>query len=259
MARHKKQKGKNPGRQAAKSRFRVNDPAYRGTPIVKKQEKHDNAPKYDEDMFDIPKFPGGSGGIMPGLKVGTDFSNKGAAAKMAGSKKKRKRGLLSDPRPDRRRPDGDSRQIQSRVVMPTQKPGESAKAYAVRIDKFTLEHMKENSQKVVTTHQRERRKDQVKVKRDKKKERQEQQAAARALDQVGSGVKDRPVFGDVVERPLTFGDAARKAQSKFRVNSDSNAEKAPAAKLGTSDLSDYANKVREAYEVIKKRRLEGKA
>merc|ERR1740121_1517279 len=116
-----------------------------------------------------------------------------------------------------------------------------------------LDHMKKNSQKVGTTHQRERRKDQVKTKRDKKKERQEQQAAARALDQAGSGTKDRPAFGEVVERPLEFGDAARKAQSKFKVTEASTAEKDPAAKLGASDLSDYASKVGEAYAAIKKR------
>jgi len=67
------------------------------------------------------------------------------------------------------------------------------------------------------------------------------------------------VFGEVVERPLMFGDAARKARAKFSATSSSNAEKAPAAKLGASDLSDYASKVRDAYAAIKKRRLEGKA
>lgn len=251
---------KGGGREARKKKFRPQDPF--STRIEPVNEGVNAPPLADEDVADIPSLVGGA--FMPIDPGG------GAAAGSVGSAplSKRQARKAKQKAKDRAQEAGGkaNKRARERIVpegattsqeLPKQRPGESAKAYAARVDRHMEEQLRDARRKVTTERQREKKRNRVAAKRQAKKERGDE-ARADAADGLFKSA-ERAGFGEVVQRPPILSSAAMKSRSKL---------KAAAAKVGAgggstpkpsapSDLADYAAKVREAYAAIKKRRLEG--
>merc|ERR1712232_1408623 len=92
---------------------------------------------------------------------------------------------------------------------------------------------------------------------DAKKQAKEKKAAAKRIDADDGlgGRVERPVFGDVVQRPPILGDAAMKSRSRLQ-SLKANAGKASAKPSNIAEIADYAASVKEAYAAIKRRRIE---
>lgn len=127
-------------------------------------------------------------------------------------------------------------------------PGESDAAFNSRKRAVLKKHRKTLNKKLVTTNQRDRRRKHAQEKKAKVVAKRQQQVHTE---------ESRPkpaTFGDVVQRPPILSSAAMKSRSKLK-EMRSSADSAPSASNLSSDLADYASKVRDAYAAIKKRRF----
>jgi len=273
---------KGPSRHQAKKKFRPQDPFYRGAPVVE-SDKTNRAPKGDKDSNDVPPIFGGGG--MFGRGGGQDIFGKPRPAVAEDSeatkrnrKSKRKRDRVDETDAGaapssksgaarrRKAQENAEKRAASTVVedaspspaaamraLPKQRPGESTGEYSRRVDAAARSQLQTVRKKMTTDNRRQKRRDREKAIKDKKK----------TIAPVGvedgnvasePGRKDQPSFGEVVERPPVLGDASMKSRKKLK-----SGLKTPSSGHGisaASDLSDYANKVKGAYEAMKQARRE---
>ncbi|CAK0848276.1 unnamed protein product [Prorocentrum cordatum] len=131
-------------------------------------------------------------------------------------------------------------------ALPKQRPGESARAYSARLGKAAEKQLKEARRKLNTDHHREKKRKRA---QDKKKAAEEKRRTrAGAGEQEESRQQAR--FGDIVHRPPIMSSAALKSRSSLKAQA-----KVPEGARSGGDLGAYADKVREAYAALRKRRL----
>lgn len=284
MGVHRKRKGVT-GKYAAKNTFKVQDPFSNRKEEVDPQR---NAPpkKSDDDLF----FPAFTKGIYTPLleesapldydRPDTPMSKRQARIEKLKEKKKAKQqeakgstDLDPDGEDELKKPDtGLPKGTVARHRLPKQKPGEPLKAYKLRLDKAVMERLKETN-KVVTS---ERVAEKRRLRREELKKVKDEIEKDDELDrQDGLYKKEKPIFGDYVERPPILSALAMKSRSKLKslwenppleaisevglglVNLPTPAVAADDGnnRLKVKDLNEYASKVREAYTTMKKRRL----
>mmetsp|Transcript_71501 Transcript_71501/g.209578 ORF Transcript_71501/g.209578 Transcript_71501/m.209578 type:complete len:263 (-) Transcript_71501:53-841(-) len=259
MGRHKKIPSRGMSREQKKKKFRPQDPFYRG-PRAPMDVRIDRPPGKDEDVLDVPEVSSGANMLGPGLaeevlfgkptkqKLPADDGLSGRAKRRQRAKEKRKAaaegGAVATKK--RRRPDGAKADDKSASgpKLPKQLPGESAKSYARRVDAALEGQMAVARRKLVTEHQKEKRKkrDENKKQREDKKK-SKKAGAERVPEGAEPGRIERPTFGDVVQRPPVLGPDAMKSMSKLK-----------RPREDTEDLEGYASRVREAYAEMKRRR-----
>lgn len=267
---HKKADKKKGGGKVPKGKQFKADNQFSIRRVVEENSKHDHAPKGDEDLIDIPKVRGASmfgGGA--GFELFDQTRAQVSAAVPQSRKEKRKAAGSGEGQDGTRQPrkakkakkvegegsdDGMTgaeeddetsgtplmpRQALRKEELPKQRPGESAKAYSARVDRSLQQHLQASRRKMTTDRQREKRKEREVAKKKK---------AATAKGQVPDRSQpNRPRFGDVVQRPPILSSAAMKSRAKLK------GDGADATKAHT-DMSDYAAKVREAYDAMRKKR-----
>merc|ERR1712151_225624 len=119
------------------------------------------------------------------------------------------------------------------------RPGESARAYAARLNRATEQQMREARQKMNTEHHREKKRRRSQAKRRAAEEKR------RARTREPEGLSERVRFGDVAHRPPIMSSAALKSRSTLKAQTKTS----EGTKAG-NDLSGYAQKVREAYAAL---------
>eukprot|EP00931_Biecheleriopsis_adriatica_P104868 TRINITY_DN79485_c0_g1_i1.p1 TRINITY_DN79485_c0_g1~~TRINITY_DN79485_c0_g1_i1.p1 ORF type:complete len:332 (-),score=80.31 TRINITY_DN79485_c0_g1_i1:99-1019(-) len=289
----KDKKDKAWGKANSKNKFRPQDPFYRGAQL-KVDTKKNLAPRRDDDASDIPPifggagmFGGAAGGALFGKPSPVDSdttrggdgldakarkrakkrrrgsgggeevsATTGAASSGKGAGQKRKRGEMGEGglggqailhQPEAAAP-----------ALPKQRPGESLHSYRARVDAAARQQLRPAQQKLLTEHKRNRRKEREQAVKEKKRTAAASAAARKAeLDALSLGRVDKAKFGEVVQRPPILGDAAMKSRAKLK--SGKAAKDQTSSLAAANDLSDYADKVRAAYEAIKQKRRGGVA
>eukprot|EP00418_Pyrodinium_bahamense_P043240 CAMPEP_0179197054 /NCGR_PEP_ID=MMETSP0796-20121207/97991_1 /TAXON_ID=73915 /ORGANISM="Pyrodinium bahamense, Strain pbaha01" /LENGTH=286 /DNA_ID=CAMNT_0020901471 /DNA_START=21 /DNA_END=881 /DNA_ORIENTATION=+ len=286
MGRHKKVPRKGLSRQQKKKKFRPQDPFYRG-PKAPEDPKFNRPPGKDEDILDVPEVSGGNsmfgGGPATGSQAaGGDDDGLSARARRRLRARERKKAAAAAGGADleageeeagagvngekRREPErasvGGKPPTLSAADLPKQRPGESRWSYNRRLNAALKQHMEATRRKTVTEHRREKRRQRA---ADVKDRRAAKRASAKKATEESAelGRMERVEFGDVAERPPILGPAALKSRTKLKKASSTGSvgdtgKGAPHA-AADADLEDYAQRVRDAYAEMKRRRLAGAA
>mmetsp|Transcript_102475 Transcript_102475/g.290207 ORF Transcript_102475/g.290207 Transcript_102475/m.290207 type:complete len:266 (+) Transcript_102475:109-906(+) len=232
------------------------EPSIRGQPLVT-DTRYNEPPPADDDDFNVPQVPGRSFMGDAGIP---DAPGQGSAGSGVPSKAQKKRARQANA------PDGSSNANgkvgadgKPKPKPPRQRPGESVRSFNERVDRHMRESLTEVSKKMSTEQHREKKRTRAEAKRKKLADRKTE-ARENAKDK-SSQPTDRPGFGDVVLRP----PALNPAKSLTKVAKASAGGQASPAQEGTGtqksgtarpkDFADYAAQVREAYDALKKRRL----
>lgn len=256
------------GKDMRKTRFK--DPLK--NPRNKIKEGTNAPPVEDEDMADIPSMIGGA--FMPVGDAADAPGQIGGKLKLTNKQekiaKKRKLQEVQEEGSKKRKQapreasaggTPGSSSSDPRQEMPKQKPGESAKAYAARVDAAAREQLREARRKVTTERQHERRRNH----RAKKKKATVDRAQQKKPDADGLFARGESAkFGEVVERPPILSSAAMKSRSKLKdlktkakPDAAGGGKTSPAKADMASELADYASKVKAAYAAMKAKRLGG--
>mmetsp|Transcript_89045 Transcript_89045/g.288385 ORF Transcript_89045/g.288385 Transcript_89045/m.288385 type:complete len:259 (-) Transcript_89045:192-968(-) len=224
--------------------------------------KYDRPPLLDDDIVGEPEVQGGNSmfslGSVPVVPDDDGLNEDGLprptepekSSRHAKRKARRKAGLEDGPLglKDGGRQSG-SKESQA---IPKQKPGESARAYAKRVEKILKERMQHARRKLSSDRKKEKMKSRTQALKAKLKEKKEQRGNGGSREELQPQA-EKPMFGDVVKRPPTLSAAAEKSREKLKSSAAAAAGGRPAA-----DLEAYADKVREAYAALKQRRLDAR-
>ncbi|CAK9069088.1 unnamed protein product [Durusdinium trenchii] len=253
----KKVKKKDKAWSNGRRKFKAQDPVYRGMKIDeqmahKAKKERCRAPRGDKDAMDIPPLFGsmfGGGKDMLGSEKAKTRKEEVEPEKRKKSKRKGQQtedGLPAVPLPPpvpglpKGIPKAPAKTAKE-LALPNQKPLETAGEYAKRLEREVQKKLQVVQKKASTDHQRQRQKERVKAAKEKRRGK----AAGAAADEPPPPAPQVPRFGEVVQRPPSFGKETLKSFAKLQPTK---------TKPISGSLSDYANKVRDAYEEVKKKR-----
>lgn len=268
MARKQKRKAPKMGSRELKGgKYKPQDPQSRKRDAANAKEGIDRPPKGDD--LDVP-MPVGCMSMTPGLQM--EICNKKVNASADADDGKRKR----HDKKSRRGAGGKSRSpppvaaeeartvrapVQQQQPLPKQRPNESQRDYARRVDEWSRQQLQVTNSKMSTEHARARKRASRDAKKSKLVEVQ-QEMTTDAQDGLYRRA-EKTAFGDVNLRPPILSSAAMKSRSKLKAAKDAAGVGGKGSSVGgpvgkDTEIADYADKVREAYAVIKRRRLEGR-
>jgi len=221
-------------------------------------EGSNRPPRDDDDVIDIPRMSVGAA-MIPGASLGEDpqrHRERGGDTGRKSKGPKHKRRMASATVEEERTRNADKpRPLPEEVAAPKQRPGESARAFARRVDAWTEQRLKVTRSKASTEHMREKKRQRAQAKRAKAAEKRNR---VQTEDDGLYKNAAKASFGDVVHRPPILSDAAMKSRSKLKKGGTTpSGAGTSGASSSASELEAYAAKVREAYAAIKKRRLSG--
>lgn len=252
------------GGRGKKNKYRPQDPASKKVDTTPASA---NAPPAADEL-DVPRCAGRA--FMPiEPKAGGTGKVLNVSARQARKEKLQQKRRLGDSSAldrkvkKRRKLDVDDTadHVETAEVRPSQKPGESDKAFAKRAGKDLADRAAQARKKMNTEQRREKNRLRAAEKKRKLKDKRKARTADNDHDKQLAGQKAK--FGDIVERPPIMSASVLRSREKLKASEKAvvlslggkSAAGGAAANGAPKDLADYASRVQEAYAALKARRL----